>query len=1223
MKRASSRRRTPLRKPAAFFLSRWTLALVAILAPFVFLSDFLLLQRVFFYFDFEVQWIPFHQFAHAALMKGDTVLWNPFIMLGFPQHAESQLGTFYPLNWLLHLLPSQAYAVALSLYLHLCLGFVATYLLARAYRLEVYAALQAAIAFAFSGFVIAQFTNYNIALVAVYLPLKLLLITYYFERRRVDYLLYFALASGAELLVSHANMSFITTVTAGLYFMTLAVMNGRAAFKDIGIYIGCSMIAILLAAVQLVPTYEFLTQSERSGGISYESATSWSHSFTYYLTAFFPMMFGTASASYTGGSFEEFYFYVGTITVLLALLGAVVFLKRRDNRYLAVLSVVAVFAFFVSLGANNPLFDLYRWLIKLPGFGFFRSPARWSIVPALALAILSAYGMQALLGYLRAGRIARPVLILIAAAVVVPLLIYVLGWKDDIGRATVWWNILRPLATDLSHLSWVDRHLYALFTVLNPLAYFLLLLLVLLGIIVGSYRLPLKYAAVAILVVSFADLLLVLKPANPSMPADFYAQRPPHIDYLQEHGGLARTMTADDVPNMMGVSNSVGAFYGVPSIKGYVSMRLRNYVMLEEPLKRADFQDYVGVKYEIVRRGDGYQINHRSSAYPRAFVAERYLMAEDDVAAFEAFLRLSNDDKKVYAVLSESSVTALALPGDVSLRQRPPRRAPTEVTITAYENARVEMRVDSATRGFLVLTDMYYPGWRAWVNGQEQPIVPVQGVFRGVYLSRPGAYTVEMRYEPASFRAGARLSILALLIVASFGYWLIRRRPRNRNRRRGGVSGVGRRARERLKILMRPLTVRVLRYVSAANVAAASAPSKIYFLLMIFAGAVFGLTIVSVLPHEVSDEGFHAPQIWSFFGGNNDLIPQLTVPPTYHVAVAMVAKLLGFYTVDAARFISAAVALLALPVFYQLVRRRYPQEAPIRTMQLFFLPAAFCFFFLIYTDIWALAAILLLMLMMERGRHGWAALAGLIAVALRPDAIVWVALALLIVCARPWREIRGDLPDWLKRSIAVGAPYLVVLALFGAFVIWNKGVAIGDSGQHRFAFNLTNLWVFLVVGWLLFLPFNVAQSSAILRLLAKPWVPAALVAGFVLYMATFNNAHPYNHPNLDIFLRNRLLGWMTHSDVVRALFYVPLAWMVLALATVRLPSRAHYWLFIIAPLSVCLHPLIEVRYYLPAFALLLAWRQPVKPLVEATTVAVYLPIAAYVMFGVAMLKFFP
>ena len=57
---------------------------------------------------------PLDDFAFQAFREGKLPLWNPYLLLGYPQFAESQLSTFYPLMWLAALLPSNTVSIDLT-----------------------------------------------------------------------------------------------------------------------------------------------------------------------------------------------------------------------------------------------------------------------------------------------------------------------------------------------------------------------------------------------------------------------------------------------------------------------------------------------------------------------------------------------------------------------------------------------------------------------------------------------------------------------------------------------------------------------------------------------------------------------------------------------------------------------------------------------------------------------------------------------------------------------------------------------------------------------------------------------------------------------------------------------------------------------------------------------------------------------------------------------------
>ena len=175
---------------------------------------------------------------------------------------------------------------------------------------------------------------------------------------------------------------------------------------------------------------------------------------------------------------------------------------------------------------------------------------------------------------------------------------------------------------------------------------------------------------------------------------------------------------------------------------------------------------------------------------PRAYVTERGIWAKDDRDGLQLLRRRSWDDlvlagppppelgqpsldanPNVGAAPSQPSPDASANVG-AALSGRPARAAETaRAEITEYRPEYVRIRTETSGPAYLVLTDSHYPGWRAFLDGQETPILRANHLFRAVDLP-PGSHLVEFQYEPASFRWGLALSLtsLGLLVTGAAGY---------------------------------------------------------------------------------------------------------------------------------------------------------------------------------------------------------------------------------------------------------------------------------------------------------------------------------------------------------------------------------------------------------------------------------------------------------------------
>jgi hypothetical protein len=372
--------------------------------------------------DAFLYFYPYKAYAAEALRQGRLPLWNPHLFMGAPLLANSQVGLFYPPNWLFIWLdaPKQ---VAWSIGLHICLAGLFMLALARlSLRLSRPASLAAAILFAFGGYLGAQVEHINQLQAAAWLPLLFLLydLTQSHSRRWVFFFL-LALTIALTLLAGHAQTSFISLCGLGCYalWQTLAETEGvwprleptgslAQKLRRLGGAINyrplapallrrfwpltfASTLAVALAAVQLLPTAELSELSIRSGGLTYREAVSFSLRPTLLHYALLPP-FNLDLSQPLGEAFSEWVAYLGISGLLLALLGGLMGAWQPPVRRFI---FVAGIGLLLSLGLFTG--PLYLALYKLvPGFNLFRVPARWLLLYAFGMAVLAGFGLEAL-----------------------------------------------------------------------------------------------------------------------------------------------------------------------------------------------------------------------------------------------------------------------------------------------------------------------------------------------------------------------------------------------------------------------------------------------------------------------------------------------------------------------------------------------------------------------------------------------------------------------------------------------------------------------------------------------------------------------------------------------------------------------------------------------------------------------------------------------------------
>jgi hypothetical protein len=393
------------------YVLRFTFYVLRFLPPLLF---FLLLLTFFHKMAFSnlilargdtfLYFYPYWQMAAEALRDGRIPLWNPHLFMGSPFLANSQVGFFYPLNWPLWWLLETPYAVSASILLHLGIAGMGAYLAGRkALRLDGWAALVTAVLFALGGYVTAQVEHINQLQGMAWLPWYLVVIGWcaadsgHTKWAKVGWgTAAFAILFSLQLLAGHTQTAFISSLTL-LLWLTAAFASHlllrtthyalRFTFHwqrlqrtlPLALLFG-GLFALLLTAVQLLPTLELTQYSSRQGGLPPHEVLSFSLHPLLLTHALLP--------AYGQALFSEYVAFLPLTAVILALIGA--WQWRRWPGVLPAL-VLVVIGLLLAFGVFNPG---YWVLARLPVFNLFRVPARWLLVYTLGMALLAGAGFQ-------------------------------------------------------------------------------------------------------------------------------------------------------------------------------------------------------------------------------------------------------------------------------------------------------------------------------------------------------------------------------------------------------------------------------------------------------------------------------------------------------------------------------------------------------------------------------------------------------------------------------------------------------------------------------------------------------------------------------------------------------------------------------------------------------------------------------------------------------------
>jgi len=345
--------------------------------------------------------------AFRRLAEGGLPMWNPWLHGGQPILSNPSYAAFYPPSWLV-LVVQPAYALSLLVIFHAAVGFAGAWCLARRLGAGRGAAALAAVGYTGSGALLSLLSAFTLFCSMAWFPWVLVCGDVALERRAW---LRPALLAGGALALQLLNGEPVTVVVSGLGLLALAAARAvrRPFHPGAALRVAVPvLVAVALAAVQLLPTAQRLADSPRAGGLDAAQANTWSAPPSRLVELAFPRFFGDPARPQTGRFFgwnlhDRDFPYVASLYpgLLLSVLGVCALslwpIPRRGAWALG-----ALIGAFLALGRHNPLFEALREAV--PVLAVVRFPEKFALLTVVSLAFAGALGWQRLMDERAAGR---------------------------------------------------------------------------------------------------------------------------------------------------------------------------------------------------------------------------------------------------------------------------------------------------------------------------------------------------------------------------------------------------------------------------------------------------------------------------------------------------------------------------------------------------------------------------------------------------------------------------------------------------------------------------------------------------------------------------------------------------------------------------------------------------------------------------------------------------
>jgi hypothetical protein len=765
-----------------------------------------------------------HSYYHAGQTlekdEGVDVLWMPFFFSGMPTfgnvayvpHNVSYIEAIaVPLLDLLFLKRTWSWIVV-----HYFLGGLFMFLLMRVLRFSSLASLLAAAAFMLSPYGIGLAgEGHGTKLMALnYLPAVFLLVHMLLERRDALSLGLLTAAIGTLMLTNHMQIVYYVFMLTGAYLLYEVIADTREKRVDTAVlktilFVTALGIGLCISSYIYLSVYEYSQFSIRgggtagtTGGLTWQYATNWSwHPFEL-VTFLVPGFFGFQLPYYWGpiDPWTNSTVYIGVVPVYLGLI-AVTYARNRQTWFFILMTILA---FFVSFGRNVPFF--YELLFSvLPFFNKFRAPAMILHMIAFTVPILGAYGLTFLMqardhrrefDATRFVKTLTTVLAVLGAGLLL-VLVFKSGLRDMLSGSL----FLKAGETEEYRRQYGQQAQQAVahlkevrFDILwGDTVKFLVIALVAVGATFAFFRRKFRtttFAGVLVALLVF-DLYLVdekLIEPQPKTDLEENFRADATIEFLKEQPGLFRVFP---IGRLFG--DNTYAYHGIHSVGGYSAAKLKIYqTMIDSCLYRGQDPSFpvnmaivnmLGARYFIVpgelppgrftlAHSDpsrGIFTYHNPHALPRAFLVDETINARSDTEVF-AMLNSPAFDPSKAAVLQDP------LPAEIS---RPDTTA--EVRVVNYQSSSISIETTVSAPALLVLSEVFYPaGWKAFVDGEETPVLRTNSILRSVVVPA-GSHTVVFSFEPPAYEAGWKIThaawiFTALLLLVPFAARTIRKK---------------------------------------------------------------------------------------------------------------------------------------------------------------------------------------------------------------------------------------------------------------------------------------------------------------------------------------------------------------------------------------------------------------------------------------------------------------
>jgi len=757
---------------------------LSVVFPFLFP---LLSGKVIYWGTASLQFIPWASYSIDSLWNGNIPLWNPFNGMGAPFIANYQTAVFYPINWLL--IPIYKFfdvsglsiGFSILVVLHLVIAAVGFSFILKSMNRSNMAQFIGGFCWVFGGYIISRTSFISMVWSFAWVSWIIYFVMKFRgngTNNKIKTVFQLSLVILLQLLTGHAQ-TFSFTMGLGLLILFIPFEPGtKENGKRFFAFIMSIFIAICVAAIQLLPTLEYLFLSQRSNEVGYEYASNFSFWPLRIVSLLFGGFWGNPGLNrfIAGGTFWEDQIYFGVFSFVFVVLLLTNFFKKKEERKFNLQEhrtiyfylFLCFFAFLLALGKNSFLYPIFYEYF--PGIRLFQGPSRFLLIFSFAFCILLAYGFDYWNGYsLKPRKIG--LLTASSLAIIISTSIFYFS------------NPSIPIQIFIS--IWITSVFLLLFSLISIFKVYL----------DRKYTLVLQIITITFLV---GDLVSQNFPFGHFITNEFYSE-----------------------PALINPQSTSEKFV-------FIEPETENFLKFNKFFRFDRFQFLDSIQYKFPSNlPDGNLVYDRYRMLNNfdPFLPERYL----------SFLNWINDltydnQNKILSLIGVNERISLDINNATGVKNVPLQARPLiqwykcaefeseqnildrmlnsannrcifienqissdgdvvklneEPILLKYlilDDGNININYSAKSSGWIVIRQTWYPGWVAEIDGNDQiEIKQVDFLFQGAYVPA-GNHSVTILYRPKSFLLGLWISLVSLLLITIVVvFWFVNKRKQSRN----------------------------------------------------------------------------------------------------------------------------------------------------------------------------------------------------------------------------------------------------------------------------------------------------------------------------------------------------------------------------------------------------------------------------------------------------------